>query len=269
VREAETPARSRNYDRTETRVSGRRAGIPEWGESWPAFRFAAPVLQMATAKKAYLTAGKGQMAGELATLEEHLRLGTAWPVMEPAEPAYNAVLDGCLAGERRSQQRVYELFYGKMMAVCLRYTKNHDQAKDILQDGFIKVFKNLEHFNRAGSLEGWVRRIMVNTAIDHFRRARHSYLLLGEDRSMEEFEDVPEEEERGEEMPDLKPADVINAMQKLTPAYRTVFNLYVFEEMTHKEIAELLDINVGTSKSNLAKAKANLKRLLKQDHHLP
>ena len=179
--------------------------------------------------------------------------------MEPAEPAYNAVLDGCLAGERRSQQRVYELFYGKMMAVCLRYTKNHDQAKDIL---------NLEHFNRTGSLEGWVRRIMVNTAIDHFRRARHSYLLLGEDRSMEEFQDLPEEEQV-EEIPDLKPADVINAMQKLTPAYRTVFNLYVFEEMTHKEIAELLDINVGTSKSNLAKAKANLKRVLKQDHRLP
>lgn len=190
--------------------------------------------------------------------------------MGPAEPAYNAILDGCLAGERRSQQRVYELFYGKMMAVCLRYTKNHDQAKDILQDGFIKVFKSLEHFNRTGSLEGWIRRIMVNTAIDHFRRARHSYLLLGEDRSMEEFEDLPEESE-GEEasLPDLKPADVINAMQKLTPAYRTVFNLYVFEEMTHKEIAEMLDISIGTSKSNLAKAKNNLKRLLQKEHNLP
>lgn len=190
--------------------------------------------------------------------------------MEPSEPAYNALLDGCLAGERRSQERMYELFYGKMMAVCLRYTKNHDQAKDILQDGFIKVFKSLDHFNRAGSLEGWVRRIIVNTAIDHFRRAKHSYLLLGEDRSMEEFEDVPdEEEEPAEEYMDLKPADVINAMQKLTPAYRTVFNLFVFEEMTHKEIADTLGISVGTSKSNLAKAKHNLKRLLQKEHNLP
>ncbi len=185
--------------------------------------------------------------------------------MDPSGQAYDSLIDGCLAGERKSQQRVYEVFYGKMMAICLRYTKNHDQAKDILQDGFIKVFRNLGEFNRSGSFEGWVRRIMVNTAIDHFRRAKHSYLLLGEDRSMEEFEDIPEEStEEQAAWAEVKPADVINAMQKLTPAYRTVFNLYVFEEMTHKEIAETLDINIGTSKSNLAKAKANLKQLLKQ-----
>lgn len=207
---------------------------------------------------------------ELATLEKNLRLSPTWERTEPSEPVHDAVIDGCLAGERRSQQRVYELFYGKMMSVCLRYTKNHDQAKDILQDGFIKVFRNLTKFNRDGSFEGWIRRIMVNTAIDHFRRARHSYLLLGEDRSMEEFEDLAEENSTEEdEALDLKPADVINAMQKLTPAYRTVFNLYVFEDMSHKEIAETLDISIGTSKSNLAKAKSNLKRLLKKEHNLP
>lgn len=201
---------------------------------------------------------------ELATLGPNVRLSPAWQGMDTSEPKYDGIIDGCLAGERRSQQQVYELFYGKMMAVCLRYTKNHDQAKDILQDGFIKVFRSMEHFNREGSFEGWIRRIMVNTAIDHFRRARHSYLLLGEDRSMEEFEDLPDEEEDAgqNDLPDLKPADVINAMQKLTPAYRTVFNLYVFEGMTHKEIADTLSINIGTSKSNLAKAKFNLKRLL-------
>ncbi len=207
---------------------------------------------------------------ELATLEENLRLSPAWERTEPSEPVHDAVIDGCLAGERRSQQRVYELFYGKMMSVCLRYTKNHDQAKDILQDGFIKVFRNLTKFNREGSFEGWIRRIMVNTAIDHFRRARHSYLLLGEDRSMEEFEDLAEENDsEQDEALDLKPADVINAMQKLTPAYRTVFNLFVFEDMSHKEISETLDISIGTSKSNLAKAKSNLKRLLKKEHNLP
>src|SRR4030095_3630799 len=107
------------------------------------------------------------------------RLGPAWQGMEAAEQAFAGIIDGCIAGERRSQQRVYELFYGKMMAVCLRYTKNHDQAKDILQDGFIKVFKSIDKFNRAGSFEGWIRRIMVNTAIDHFRRTKNAYLLLG------------------------------------------------------------------------------------------
>lgn len=210
---------------------------------------------------------------ELATLKEQLRLGATWQGMEAVEQAFASIIDGCIAGERRSQQRVYELFYGKMMAVCLRYTKNHDQAKDILQDGFIKVFRSMDKFNREGSFEGWIRRIMVNTAIDYFRRAKNAYLLLGEERSIEDFGDQDEEDTlqdtTEEELPDLKPADVINAMQKLTPAYRTVFNLYVFEEMTHKEIAELLGINIGTSKSNLAKAKQNLKKLLKKDHKIP
>ena len=210
---------------------------------------------------------------ELATLKEQLRLGATWQGMEVVEQAFGKLIDGCIVGERRSQQRVHELFYGKMMAVCLRYTKNHDQAKDILQDGFIKVFRSMENFNRAGSFEGWIRRIMVNTAIDYFRRAKNSYLLLGEERSIEDFGDSDMEDtledEMAEEEIDLKPADVINAMQKLTPAYRTVFNLYVFEEMTHKEIADLLGINIGTSKSNLAKAKHNLRKLLKKEHKLP
>ena len=189
-----------------------------------------------------------------------------------AEKALNTLVDGCLRQDRMAQEKVYELFYGKMMAVCLRYTKNTDQAKDILQDGFIKVFRGVDKFNRAGSFEGWVRRIMVNTAIDHFRRAKNSYLLLGEDRSIEDFadhdaEDIIADEEQDTHL-DLKPADIINAMQKLTPAYRTVFNLYVFEELTHKEIADMLGINIGTSKSNLAKAKHNLKKLLTKEHGL-
>ena len=201
------------------------------------------------------------------------KLTLSWVNTDAQQAVFSELVDGCLKGERRSQQRVYELFYGKMMAVCMRYTKNTDQAKDILQDGFIKVFRSMESYNRAGSFEGWIRRIVVNTAIDHFRRSKHSYLLLGEERSIEDFKDQDEEDtladEAGDDLPDLKPADVINAMQKLTPAYRTVFNLYVFEEMTHKEIAELLGINIGTSKSNLAKAKQNLKKLLKKEHKLP
>ncbi|MBK9274108.1 MAG: sigma-70 family RNA polymerase sigma factor [Flavobacteriales bacterium] len=202
---------------------------------------------------------------------EH-RLPTVQHVEGGLEPGFEPIIDGCIAGEHRSQQRVYELFYGKMLAVCLRYTKNTDQAKDILQDGFIKVFRSMDRFNRSGSFEGWIRRIMVNTAIDHFRRTKNAYLLLGEERSIEDFGDQDEEDvledNSGEEEMDLKPADVINAMQKLTPAYRTVFNLYVFEEMTHKEIADMLGINVGTSKSNLAKAKNNLKKMLRKERKL-
>ena len=200
------------------------------------------------------------------------RLTLSWVNSEGPDQAHLDLIDGCLGGERRSQQRVYELFYGKMMAVCMRYTKNTDQAKDILQDGFIKVFHSMEKFNRAGSFEGWIRRIIVNTAIDHFRRSKNAYLLLGEERSIEDFVDQDAEDIIAEENDDdhweLKPADVINAMQKLAPAYRTVFNLYVFEELTHKEIADLLGINIGTSKSNLAKAKQNLIKLLRKERKL-
>lgn len=200
------------------------------------------------------------------------RLTLSWVNTDATEQVYAPLIDGCIAGDRRSQRRVYELFYGKMMAVCMRYTKNTDQAKDILQDGFIKVFACMDKFNRAGSFEGWIRRIVVNTAIDHFRRSKNAYLLLGEERSIEDFGDQDEEdvlaEEEGEEEWDVRPADVINAMQKLTPAYRTVFNLYVFEEHTHQEIANMLGINVGTSKSNLAKAKHNLKKLLTKGQKL-
>ena len=200
------------------------------------------------------------------------RLILSWVNTEGPAPDHSVLVDGCQNGERKAQQRVYELFYGKMMAVCMRYTKNTDQAKDILQDGFIKVFKSVGAFNREGSFEGWIRRIVVNTAIDHFRRSKNAYLLLGEERSIEDFGDMDAEDNIAEEEEgdvwDLKPADVINAMQKLTPAYRTVFNLYVFEEMTHKEIADVLGINIGTSKSNLAKAKNNLKKLLRKEHKI-
>ncbi len=198
-------------------------------------------------------------------------LRISWPEPGAIDISYSDIVDGCLRGERLSQQRVYELFSGKMMAVCLRYTKNADQAKDILQDGFIKVFRSMEKFNRAGSFEGWIRRIIVNTAIDHFRRTKNAYLLLGEERSIEDFgddDDVAIEGDEENEVWDVRPADVINAMQKLSPAYRTVFNLYVFEELTHKEIADMLGINIGTSKSNFAKARQNLKKLLTKEHKL-
>ena len=158
------------------------------------------------------------------------------------------------------------MFYGKMMAICRRYTKNSDQAKDILQDGFIKVFKNIDKFNFEGSFEGWVRRIIVNTAIDFTRKAKNDYLLMNENQSIDDFDEdlLDEDDEEPYENP-LKVGDVIEGMNKLSKAYRTVFNLYVFDNYTHQEIADALNISVGTSKSNLAKARANLKKILTKE----
>ncbi|MFM1932491.1 MAG: hypothetical protein RL226_1794 [Bacteroidota bacterium] len=176
----------------------------------------------------------------------------------------NELIKACSAGSRKAQQEIYRSLYGTMMSVCLRYTRDADQAQDILQDGFIKVFGNIDKYNFEGSFEGWVRRIIVNTAIDFHRKKKSDFLLLGENQSVEEFTDV-EDEESDEEEYDFSPEEIIAAMQKLTPAYRTIFNLYVFENLTHNEIAEKLGINAGTSKSNFAKAKRNLKRILLND----
>jgi RNA polymerase sigma-70 factor (ECF subfamily) len=173
------------------------------------------------------------------------------------------LIQGCLSGDRRSQQAVYKLLYGKMKAVCLRYTKDSDQAMDVLQEGFIKVFQNMGRYTGVGSFEGWVRRIMVNLSIDRFRKQKNDFLLLNGNMSPEDFEDEIEDEEDESAVDyDFKPSQIIEAMQQLSPAYRTVFNLYVFENYAHQDIADSLGISVGTSKSNYAKAKRNMKKIL-------
>lgn len=176
------------------------------------------------------------------------------------------LVEGCRKGDRRSQMRVYELLFGKMKVVCLRYTRNNDQAEDMLQEGFIKVFTGIEKYNGNGSFEGWVRRIMVNTAIDHYRKQKNDFVLLDEDKSLEDFVEA-EVDVEDDDAYSFSPEEITEAMQKLTPAYRTIFNLYVFEHLSHKEIAEKLGISDGTSKSNLAKAKRNLKNILLKDYN--
>ena len=148
-----------------------------------------------------------------------------------------------------------------MMGVCYRYTNNAEDAKDVLQDGFVKVYINLKKYNFNGSLEGWIRRIMVNTAIDHYRKNKNIFLVSDDDGYILEHNKV--------ESPDsiysqFGEKDIIEAIQSLSPAYQTVFNLNVIEGLQHKEIAKQLNISEGTSKSNLAKAKQNLKRILKK-----
>jgi len=171
------------------------------------------------------------------------------------------LISGCQKNDRKAQQTMHKLYYGSFMAICLRYTRNEDQAADILQNSFIKIFKNIKKYEGQGSFEGWMKRIVVNTAIDYHRKKKNDFLLLPEDQELEQFEQIDETDDDESEYP-YSPADVINAIQKLTPAYRMVFNLYVIEHYQHKEIAEKLGISIGTSKSNLLKAKLKLKKLL-------
>lgn len=171
------------------------------------------------------------------------------------------IIKGCINQDRNCQKALYEKFYGKMKGVCLRYAKDSDQAQDILQDAFIKVFDKIKKFEGSGSFEGWIRRIMVNTAIDYLRKNKQEYLIVSTVHAHKVEE--PEETVTDDDILNyVTKEDVINAVHKLSPAYRAVFNLYVVEEYSHKEIAEMLGISEGTSKSNFAKAKYNLRKLL-------
>jgi RNA polymerase sigma-70 factor (ECF subfamily) len=178
------------------------------------------------------------------------------------ERSQQELIDGCLKGDSRSQHAIYKMYYGKMKAVCLRYASSTDEAKDMVQDGFIKVFSSLEKFEGNGSLEGWIRRIMVNLSIDQYRKKKHTVDLDLENSKHYVEESAEEEDEQGPDIYDFQPHHIVEAMQQLTPVYRTVFNLYVFENFSHQEISEKLGISLGTSKSNYSKAKKNMKKIL-------
>ena len=178
------------------------------------------------------------------------------------ERSQQELIDGCLKGDSRSQHAVYKMYYGKMKAVCLRYASSTDEAKDMVQDGFIKVFSSLEKFEGNGSLEGWIRRIMVNLSIDQYRKKKHTVDLDLENSKHYVEESAEEDDEHEPDIYDFQPHHIVEAMQQLTPVYRTVFNLYVFENFSHQEISEKLGISLGTSKSNYSKAKKNMKKIL-------
>ncbi|MBI3511066.1 MAG: sigma-70 family RNA polymerase sigma factor [Bacteroidetes bacterium] len=175
----------------------------------------------------------------------------------------NELIAGCIRQDRTCQEELYKRFYGKMLGVTLRYAKDRDEARDMLQEGFIKVYTSLRNFSFKGSFEGWVRRIVVNTAVDHLRRNKHEYMIVSTVYAREgEIPDHSEEVEEEDLVNTLSEEEILACVQTLSPAYRTVFNLYVIENFSHREISEQLNISEGTSKSNLAKARFQLKKNL-------
>jgi RNA polymerase sigma factor (sigma-70 family) len=155
------------------------------------------------------------------------------------------------------QEELYKRFAPKMYAVCMRYANNTDDAQDLLQEGFIKVYRNLEKFRAEGSFEGWVRRVFVNTSIEHFRRKNNLYSITEKEENIIEDADITA-------LDNLAEKDIINLVQELSPGYRTVFNMYVVEGYSHKEIGNILGISEGTSKSQLARAKAILQKKVQE-----
>ncbi len=165
------------------------------------------------------------------------------------------IVEGCLKGSRKYQKLLYEKYYGSMMAVCLRYTHDKEESRDVLHEGFMKVYKNLGKYSKGTNLGAWIRRIMVNTAIDHYRKNAKRPNLIEINHAVHEvdIQDV---------VSDMAADEILKMVQRLSPAYRTVFNLYVIEGYSHKEIGKMLGISEGTSKSNLAKARGKLQQMI-------
>lgn len=161
------------------------------------------------------------------------------------------LVKGCLREDRKCQEEVFRRFAGKMMAVCVRYTRHKMEAEDILQDAFIKVFDNLSKFKFKGSFEGWVRRIVINTALKNYGKRGFRQEQIG----MDQYQEVPMEPSVYSH---LQEEELLNLVAKLPDGYRIVFNLYAIEGYSHKEIAETLGIQESTSRSQLVKARKML-----------
>ena len=174
------------------------------------------------------------------------------------------IIQGCVKANRDSQKLFYQLYYGYSMGICLRYCNNPEDAAEIVNDGFLKTYRALDSFNPQytdveASLRGWMKRIMINTCIDHLRKNKQRFLVA---EIFDNHFNIADETETSIDRMAYK--EVIAIVQKLSPVYRAVFNLFVIDGYKHEEIAAQLKISVGASKSNLSKARINIKKMLQE-----
>ena len=165
------------------------------------------------------------------------------------------LIKGCKRNDTQAQSQLYKLYASKLFSVCLKYSRNYVEAEDNLQDAYLTIFKKIGQFKSQGSLEGWMKRIAINTALQRYRSAG-VFDIVNEDQ----IEDVTVEVDDD----DMSIDYLLNIIQDLPDRYRLVFNLYALDDYSHKEIAAMLTISVGTSKSNLARARLILKEKIKQ-----
>jgi RNA polymerase sigma factor (sigma-70 family) len=173
------------------------------------------------------------------------------------KPTYtiNELLTRCKAGERKAQEMLYKQFASKMLGVCMRYATDKMEAEDMLQNGFIKMFKKLEDYRGDGSFEGWVRRIMVHSSIEYYRK-HHKMVVM----DVTEIGNEPSVNPTA--MANMGVKDLMGIIQQLSPGYKMVFNLYAIEGYSHKEIADMVGITEGASKSQLSRARTILKDMV-------
>jgi RNA polymerase sigma-70 factor (ECF subfamily) len=167
------------------------------------------------------------------------------------------LIQQCAKNERKAQEELYRLFAGKLFALCLKYSRNKTEAEDNLQDGFITIFNKIKQFKHKGSFEGWMKRIVINTALQKYRE-KNVLNLVHEEYIRDEAEVEIEEEEMSLDY-------LLGLVQSLPNQYRLVFNMYVLDGYSHREVSEELGISEGTSKSNLSRARAILKKKIELD----
>jgi RNA polymerase sigma-70 factor (ECF subfamily) len=172
------------------------------------------------------------------------------------------IVEGCLAGKRKAYDQLYRKYAASMLGLCLRYCGNLQDAEDVLQEGFIKVFRNISNFRRAGSFEGWIKRIMVNSAIDHYQKELKHSFHAEIDQDMGLPEESTEESLLNEYQ--FTQEQLLKMVQELPQGYRMVFNMYVMEGFNHRDIADTLQISENTSKTQLMKSRRMLKSRLLQ-----
>ncbi|OQA98829.1 MAG: ECF RNA polymerase sigma factor SigE [Bacteroidetes bacterium ADurb.Bin217] len=169
------------------------------------------------------------------------------------------IIDGCIKNDRKMQKALYEKYASKLYALCLRYAKDRAEADDMLQEGFIKIFTKIEQFSQEHSFEGWIKRIVINTAITHYNQnLKHYY--------QEDIDEINESEIKKEEIyeAEYSKEELLSVIHSLADGYRMVFNLYVIEGYKHKEISEILGIDIATSKSQLHRAKKIIQERLEE-----
>lgn len=184
-------------------------------------------------------------------------------MLNPNNPIED-IIYRCSKNDGEAQEWLFKTYYSRLMTICLRYTDNEDDAKDILNEGFLKIFQNIDKYNHQGSFEGWLKRIMTNSSIDFIRK----YYKFKSAQPIQLLPDIPDQSNCGNAISILSEKELLQLIRKLPPMSRSVFNLAVFENYTHKEISNLLDIKEGTSMWHLNNARNILKKQIERIHQM-
>lgn len=173
----------------------------------------------------------------------------------------NEIIKGCVKGDRNAQKALYDMHASRLLAICRRYTKSMEEAEDILQESFIKIFRNMENYRGDSRLGYWMKRITINTALNHQRSKLYLFPMV-------DVQDLPISTDKDFTLKDFKYGDLLHFIESLPDGCQVIFNLYAIEGFTHREIGEMLDLSEGTSKSQYARAKQLLREMIEKENDI-